>query len=95
MQLKRPSDFDLTVDRLKSLFKDFQLSLNELKESPLLLNSDQPHFIMWMSNKWIKTLFNVLCLPIDSKLDASIKPEDLEEFNFNPGECKIEHDDEE
>ena len=85
MHHRKRSDYDFTVDRVKSLFEDCQLSLADIKDSPLMLNSDLPHLTMWISNRWVKTMFNAFCLPVDFKLDASIKPEDLEEFNFNLG----------
>lgn len=89
MQVKQPSDFDLTVERAKSLFRDSQQDIADTKDTPLTLSPEHPHFAMWISNKWIKPLLHVFCIPIDFRLDPSIKPEDLEEINFCLGDCKI------
>ena len=57
----------------------------------MTFSSEQPQLDMWISSKWIKPLFNVFCIPIDFRLDTEIRPEDLEEFNFSFGDCKVEH----
>lgn len=78
MLVQNTSDFELSVQRVKTTFKEFQLSLEELQDSPLTLPSDMAQMTLWLDKKLIQKLLDAFCCPINFKVESQIKPEDLE-----------------
>ena len=68
MLLKHSSEYEKSVEKLKSTFLEFQSTLDHLKNSPLSLPSDLPLINLWLHDKSINALINAFCVPIESEV---------------------------